>query len=350
MKMTATDNATLGWFCLRLLIFFVLQELLTPLFTALLLPQARRLVGAESAPAPTTKKAEKKRKPAPRFGPSAEELISNDDSLPWPRNVDWVRAVGEAAAPEWRRGAKGKQPYHLNHVRGSLRCKHAAMRVGAALGSLVTVFLLCSLEGRTLSSVGLRLGGSFACDVALGCATGFGLVLFIFVVEWRLGWLALIGRCETFDPAESFGACLVYDAVFHAAVSLNEELPLRGWLLLNVAELISAQASCGAPAALATAVLVESLLFAALHLGSPGASRVGLANLVVGGTAAAVNVLISGGLGFPLGWHWGWNISMGNVFGLSTSGIPISATVIAVAPHPAKARRPRPTPRAPPRP
>ncbi|OLQ06827.1 hypothetical protein AK812_SmicGene9846 [Symbiodinium microadriaticum] len=32
----------------------------------------------------------------------------------------------------------------------------------------------------------------------------------------------------------------------------------------------------------------------------------------------------------------GWNISMGNVFGMSTSGIPISATFISVLPHPEK--------------
>ena len=51
--------------------------------------------------------------------------------------------------------------------------------------------------------------------------------------------------------------------------------------------------------------------------------------------AAAANVLLSGGLGFALGWHFGWNIVMGNVLGRSTSGIPVSATVIVTVPHPA---------------
>ena len=55
--------------------------------------------------------------------------------------------------------------------------------------------------------------------------------------------------------------------------------------------------------------------------------------------AAGLNVLFTGGrLGFALGWHFGWNIAMGNVFGLSTSGIPISATFISVAPDPEKRR------------
>merc|ERR1712238_413347 len=40
--------------------------------------------------------------------------------------------------------------------------------------------------------------------------------------------------------------------------------------------------------------------------------------------------------GFTLGWHFGWNITMGNILGLSTSGIPISATFVSVAPVPGK--------------
>lgn len=62
-------------------------------------------------------------------------------------------------------------------------------------------------------------------------------------------------------------------------------------------------------------------------------------NMFMGGMAGGLNVLCTGGrLGFALGWHFGWNISMGNVFGLSTSGIPISATFVSVAPHPLKAK------------
>jgi hypothetical protein len=57
-------------------------------------------------------------------------------------------------------------------------------------------------------------------------------------------------------------------------------------------------------------------------------------NIFIGGLAGGLNVLCTGNLGFSLGWHFGWNISMGNVFGLSTSGIPISATFISVLPHP----------------
>merc|ERR1719272_865753 len=72
-----------------------------------------------------------------------------------------------------------------------------------------------------------------------------------------------------------------------------------------------------------------------MHLGSPGGARLlSMMNIFVGGASAALNVLLTGNLGFSLGWHFGWNIVMGNVVGLTTSGIPIAATVIGVAPLP----------------
>merc|ERR1712137_281546 len=88
--------------------------------------------------------------------------------------------------------------------------------------------------------------------------------------------------------------------------------------------------------ALLLAALTESFFFVTLHLGSPGGSKMSsILNIFVGGMAGSLNVIFTGGrLGFVLGWHFGWNISMGNVFGLSTSGIPISATFISVVPHP----------------
>jgi hypothetical protein len=37
-----------------------------------------------------------------------------------------------------------------------------------------------------------------------------------------------------------------------------------------------------------------------------------------------------------MGWHFGWNIAMGHVHGMSTSGIPMSCAVFNVIPRPAK--------------
>ena len=75
---------------------------------------------------------------------------------------------------------------------------------------------------------------------------------------------------ESFDPSEKLSLNLSYDVLFHAAVSVNEELPMRGWLLLNAADALCAAfpGAVGAGVALLLAVALESLLFAALHLSS----------------------------------------------------------------------------------
>ena len=49
------------------------------------------------------------------------------------------------------------------------------------------------------------------------------------------------------------------------------------------------------------------------------------------------DVVVSGGLAFACGWHFTWNLMMGHLLGLSTSGIPMSATLVSILPHPSKA-------------
>ena len=60
-------------------------------------------------------------------------------------------------------------------------------------------------------------------------------------------------------------------------------------------------------------IILQSSLFAFLHLHSPGSTYVSLINLFVGGVAASINVMVSGGsIWLGVGWHFGWNICMGH--------------------------------------
>jgi len=204
------------------------------------------------------------------------------------------------------------------------------------MGAVVAIVVIFAVERRALADMGLALDTAFFRSLGLGSLLGFAQVSTFFVAELGLGWIAFLGPFEVFVQGESFSLNILIDIVFHLAVSLHEELPLRGWLLLNMAETLVHHLETSANAALLLAALAQTALFALLHARSPGASRVGLLNLSVGGVAAACKVLCSGGIALPLGWHFAWNISMGNIYGLSTSGIPISATLLSVAPHPTK--------------
>ena len=121
-------------------------------------------------------------------------------------------------------------------------------------------------------------------------------------------------------------------------MAVHEEVSHRGWLLVNTAHAWVDHFGVSPAVAMALSVAVQAILFAMAHVGSPGASRAGLTNLVIGGTVGALNVFLTGGLSFALGWHFGWNITMGHLLGLSTSGIPMSAKYVSVVPHPRKAK------------
>jgi hypothetical protein len=89
--------------------------------------------------------------------------------------------------------------------------------------------------------------------------------------------------------------------------------------------------------AITMSILLQSTFFAMMHYHSPGSTSVSMINLFIGGTAASFNFLVSGGkLGLGIGWHFGWNITMGHVYGMSTSGIPMSCAVLNVIPRPDK--------------
>lgn len=158
-----------------------------------------------------------------------------------------------------------------------------------------------------------------------------------------MGWIKIVGYCETVVPEEVFAINFAWDILFHVGVSINEEVMMRGWMfilgcrgvLLSTLEWFD-EPSSAALFSIATSIVLQSTLFAFLHLYSPGSTMVSLMNLFLGGIAASLNVMVAGGtLWLGIGWHFGWNILMGHVLGRSTSGIPMSCAVISTIPRPA---------------
>eukprot|EP00931_Biecheleriopsis_adriatica_P086856 TRINITY_DN61421_c0_g1_i1.p1 TRINITY_DN61421_c0_g1~~TRINITY_DN61421_c0_g1_i1.p1 ORF type:complete len:413 (+),score=71.09 TRINITY_DN61421_c0_g1_i1:74-1312(+) len=302
---------------LRTVLFFLAQATATDLFVTLFLQIGRRINGESGETS---------------WGPTEEESTVNDCTRPWP--------PAELLSPELKKFATLRgQPFFLNHVTGRRRCKDACMRVGMNVASLLTVAFMCYyIDNRTLGSLGLVLDWRFCSETLVGLVVGVSIVSFMFLVELYAGWLHFLQFFEVFDRSENFAVCIFWDVVFHLNVSLNEELPVRGWMLYNIAEACARYLEMSPAVAFIVAMVVQSSFFVAMHLTSPGGMQLkSMLNIFIGGIAGGLNVLLTGGrLGFALGWHFGWNISMGNVYGLSTSGIPISATFVSVAPHPEK--------------
>lgn len=67
-------------------------------------------------------------------------------------------------------------------------------------------------------------------------------------------------------------------------------------------------------------LVLSSLLFALLHAQNPHASVPGLFNIFLTGAFFGLMRIVSGGLWYPVLFHWLWNLMTGMVFGWSVSG------------------------------
>lgn len=242
------------------------------------------------------------------------------------------------------------QPFYLNHVRGSTRIRQASQRVSAALGTVLSTYMLCYLSSSiTLVDLGLTnitsTHTTVGRDLVWGFLIGSSIVIIIFIMEVLLGWIKIVGFFQTVVKNESFSINFLWDVLFHIGVSINEEVMLRGWMFtlgcrgilgmaLNRLEKSSSTTTLVTLSIIAS-IILQSSLFSFLHLHSPGSTYVSLLNLFLGGVAASINVMVGGGsLWLGIGWHFGWNIFMGHILGRSTSGIPSSCACIDVVPCP----------------
>ena len=133
------------------------------------------------------------------FGPTDSELEVDDANLKWPRDTSRL-------PDEWRKLALGKQrPYAINHTRGSLRLKHAAMWIGLALSTCLAIWLVTTyLSSQSPSArapfraLGFDkvFGAGVARDLLRGGLAGSVPVACIFLSQWALGWIVPVGVIE----------------------------------------------------------------------------------------------------------------------------------------------------------
>jgi len=93
--------------------------------------------------------------------------------------------------------------------------------------------------------------------------------------------------------------------------AIAEELVFRGYPFQHLEEGIGAVG----------AIAVFSVMFGAVHLSNPGASRWGLINTVLIGIVLSIAYLRTRALWLPWGIHFGWNATLGFLCGLPVSGL-----------------------------
>ncbi|MDS0284451.1 CPBP family intramembrane glutamic endopeptidase [Haloarcula onubensis] len=197
--------------------------------------------------------------------------------------------------------------------------------VGLALGAVFGVVVVArTIDRRSLHDYGFRGGLAWWRDLFVGITLAVFVQAVVLGVELATGWAVVT---DTTVASGGFVTLLVASVVLFAVVGFYEELVLRGVVLKNVAEGLAGR---GAVTAVTVAVLVSSLLFGVIHLSNGGASLVSVSVIGFIALTVAASYVLTGRLGFAIGFHAGWNIAMGVLFGQPVSGITVPARVLAV--------------------
>ena len=174
--------------------------------------------------------------------------------------------------------------------------------------ALAATWLCLRAEGEPLASAGLRPGGRFLQEVALGTLGGAVLMLAVAGLIRGLGGLHWVRT-----PGVGAGS-LVAGAWLYLAVACHEELLFRGYPFQRA---VQGLRFTGAQALFAAA-------FVAAHWDNPGMAgatrlwatlNIGLAGLLMGFAWRR-----TGSLALPIGLHLGWNWTQGTLLGFGVSG------------------------------
>lgn len=150
-------------------------------------------------------------------------------------------------------------------------------------------------------------------DLVTGTVFGAFIFLVGLTVAFFNGWVKIDPQMASFSMAS-----LGFSAVFILLAAAFEEIMMRGYVLNMLMAKYSA----------ATAIVVSSLIFVALHAGNLIKDPIGImgaVNIFVASILMSVAYLRTGALWLPIGVHAGWNFMQGPVLGINVSGFDLSA-------------------------
>jgi membrane protease YdiL (CAAX protease family) len=203
--------------------------------------------------------------------------------------------------------------------------------------SLVIVGLVALawfVDRRHLRDMGLGLDRQWGRDLLAGLAVGAVMVSVAVGLLVLTGFASVDTTYAVESPDFSFNAGstlggLVYGLLFFTVFATLEEVLVRGYLLVNIAEGIRRVSPSDRRAVLG-AIVGTSILFGLLHAANPGGTALSLINITVAGLFFGVAYAATDRLAFPIGAHIGWNFTVGSLFGLPVSGLRTDSALLGV--------------------
>ena len=171
-------------------------------------------------------------------------------------------------------------------------------------------------RGSKLAAMGLPVRKGWLRESALGMCIGFGLISLAVIA------IAIFGHLDmhaSITPVA--GRRFVEVTIMLLFGAMMEELMFRGYPFQR---LVDAIGPIGA-------ILLFSVLFGAVHLSNPNAGGLlswGFFNTIAVGVVFAIAYLKFGTLWLPWGFHFGWNFSLGVIYGLPVSGLSVFSVIV----------------------
>ncbi|MDF1519780.1 MAG: type II CAAX endopeptidase family protein [Brevefilum sp.] len=175
------------------------------------------------------------------------------------------------------------------------------------------------IDRREITGFGLQLSKAWWQDFGFGLVLGALLMALIILTAWLTGNLQINSYFQKVMSNTPFIWQFLDALFFFICVGIYEELILRGYLLINLAEGLKFN-WLGKKRALITALVISSLIFGVLHIVNPNASWISTLTISLAGVFLGLGLVLTGRLGLPIGLHITWNFFQGNVFGFPVSG------------------------------
>lgn len=179
---------------------------------------------------------------------------------------------------------------------------HIFLNIAAGAAVLIVYALWVKLlEKRKASELSMD---DFGRETGAGLLVGFGFFCAITLLLFLSGSYKVTD--VNFNPV-----ALITDFTFFFMVAVGEEVIFRGIFFRMIDERFNTW----------VALLISALVFGFVHIVNPGATVWSSTAIAIeAGIMLALAYKYSGSLWLPIGIHWAWNFTQGNIFGFSVSG------------------------------
>ncbi len=175
--------------------------------------------------------------------------------------------------------------------------------------ALLVTYLYLKLDKKSFRDIGAWFHNDWYKKLVRGSILGIAAIIIIFAAMLISGLAAIRGLTET-NPSVIIIKLAAGMLLYLSAVAYAEELLTRGYIYHFLKTRFTT----------AGAVLITSLVFSLMHIFNPNVTPLALFNIFLAGIVLNLLVIRDGDIWSAVGFHFGWNYTMGIIFASPVSG------------------------------